>query len=111
MTCESSKCQKRCHSAYLCPLWRFLRQIGWLFSVFWIRVVSHAKWDEHGGVQPQRSNPPRMFTTDDEAYGQERLSFMFTRCMGAKAAVGHSGVATGFTRLVGRWNVRATGHR
>ena len=39
------------------------------------------------GVQPQRSNPPRMFTTDDEAYGQELLSFMFPRCMGAKAAV------------------------
>ena len=63
------------------------------------------------GVQPQRSNPPRMFTTDDEAYGQERLSFMFPRCMGAKAAVEHSGVATGFTRLVGRWNVRAIGRR
>ena len=62
-------------------------------------------------VQPHRSNPPRMFTTDDEAYGQERLSLMFPRCMGAKAAAEHRGVATGFTRLVGRWNVRATGHR
>ena len=38
------------------------------------------------GVQLQRSNPPRTFTTDDEAYGQERLSFMFPRRMGAKAA-------------------------
>ena len=63
------------------------------------------------GVQLQRSNPPRTFTTNDEAYGQERVSFMFPRCMGAKAAVEHRGVATGFTRLVGRWNVRATGHR
>ena len=63
------------------------------------------------GVQLQRSNLPRTFTTDGEAYEQHRLSLMFPRCMGAKAAVEHSGVATGFTRLVGRWNVRATGHR
>ena len=32
MTCESSKCQIRRHSAYLYPLWRFLRKIGWVFS-------------------------------------------------------------------------------
>ena len=42
--CESSKCQKRCHSAYLCPLWRFLRTIRWRFSVLrvagrWARVL------------------------------------------------------------------------
>ena len=63
------------------------------------------------GVQLQRNNPPRMLATDDEAYGQERLSFMFPRCMGAKAAVEHSGVDTGFTRLMGCWNVRAIGQR
>ena len=28
MTCESSKSRNRCHSAHLCPLWRFLRKIG-----------------------------------------------------------------------------------
>ena len=63
------------------------------------------------GVQLQRSNPPRTFTTDGEAYEQHRLSLMFTRCMGAKAAVEHSGVDTGFTRLMGCWNVRAIGLR
>ena len=57
------------------------------------------------GVQLQRSNPPRMFTTDDEAYGQEHLSLMFPRCMGAKAAVEPGGVGTGFTRLVDCWSV------
>ena len=43
------------------------------------------------GVQLQRSNPPRTFTTDGEAYEQQRLSLMFTRCMGAKAAAEHRG--------------------
>ena len=28
MTCESSRSLNRHHSSYLCPLWRFLRQIG-----------------------------------------------------------------------------------
>ena len=36
---------------------------------------------------------------------------MFPRCMGAKAAAEQRGVTTGFTRLVGRWNVRAIGRR
>ena len=36
------------------------------------------------GVQLQRSNPPRTFTTDDEAYGQERLSFMSLGAWGQK---------------------------
>ena len=67
--------------------------------------------DPMAGVQPQRSNPPRMFTTDGGACEQHRLSLMFTRCMGAKAAVEHSGVETGFTRLMGCWNVRAIGRR
>ena len=61
------------------------------------------------GVQLPRSNLPRTFTTDGEAYEQHRLSLMFTRCMGAKAAVEHSGVATGFTRIGVRWSVRAIG--
>ena len=52
------------------------------------------------GVQPQRSNPPRMFTTDDEAYGQERLSLMFPRCMGAKAAANTGGWPLA---LLGSW--------
>ena len=36
---------------------------------------------------------------------------MFPRCMEAKAAVEHSGVDTGFTLLMGCWNVRAIGQR
>ena len=61
-------------------------------------------------VQPRkRSNPP-LFTTDDEAYGGASVVYV-PRRMGAKVAVEQRGVDTGFTRLVGRWNVRATGHR
>ena len=55
-------------------------------------------------VQPQRSNPPRMFTTDDEAYGGASVVYV-PRRMGAKVAAEQKGVGTGFTRLVGRWNV------
>ena len=29
---ESSDAPYRRHSSYLCPLWRFLRKIGWVFS-------------------------------------------------------------------------------
>ena len=32
MTSESSECLNRHHSSHLCPLWRFLRQIGYPFS-------------------------------------------------------------------------------
>ena len=55
-----------------------------VFGVFLTRVVCYAV-THHGR----------------RAYEQHRLSLMFTRCMGAKAAAEHSGVDTGFTRLVG----------
>ena len=59
--CESSKCQKRCHSAYLCPLWRFLRTIRWRFSVLrvagrWARVLDTIE----GSSGPLRGSDVRM---------------------------------------------------
>ena len=81
------------------------------FGCFGSRAFPTRNGMKMAGVQLQRSNPPRTFTTDGEAYEQHRLSLMFTRCMGAKAAVEHSGVDTGFTRLMGCWNVRAIGRR
>ena len=49
MTSESSKCQKRHHSSHLCPLWRFLRQIGWRFSLMFTRYRLGASGGVSGG--------------------------------------------------------------
>ena len=39
MTSGLSKCQKRCHSAYLYPLWRFLREDR--MGIFVLNRLSH----------------------------------------------------------------------
>ena len=48
MTCESSECLNRRHSSYLCPLWRFFRTIGCLFSALITGTSPAVRGDELG---------------------------------------------------------------
>ena len=48
-----------------------------VFRCFGSRAFPTRNVMNMAGVQPQRSNPPRTFTMDDEAYEQQRLSLMF----------------------------------